>query len=226
MEQKRKVNYLIILLLVVMFITTVLLFFRFMVGREILINSQKTIAKIQKNLEQPEVKLVTPIHQADSPSKGLTTAPHLIYVFSSFSCIYCQQQAAILNQLTAKYPREALIIWKDAASPLDIAAQSAAIAARCAQKQNNFWQFHDYLFANQQNLNLAFYQSVAQKLNLNLADFLDCLQNEATLPLVESDMAEAIALDIDTTPYLFIDNKRISGVITLEELEKELNLKE
>lgn len=224
MNQKQKVNYITIVLLVFLLITTVLILFRFMAGRKILANSQKQIAKIQKNLEQPETKLSAPIYKLDSPAKGLTTAPHSIYIFSSFTCPYCQQQAATINQLMEKYPNKALIIWKDAVEPLDSSAKSAAVAARCAQKQNSFWQFHDYLFANQEGLNLALYQTIAQKLGLNLAEFLQCLQNEETLPLIESDIAESRALGINATPYLFIDNNGISGVFTLEELEKALNL--
>jgi len=226
MNQQQKTNLLIIILLIFLGLAALLSVTRFIIGKKILTESQNKISQIQASLNQPSKPTLTaPVFKTSDPTLGEPKAENTIFIFSSFSCSYCKEQSEILNQLAGEYSKKVLIVWKDFVSFLDLKAKTAAIAARCAQAQNSFWQYHDYLFANQESLDGDLYQTIAQKTSLNLNKFNQCLNNEEPSLLIESDIAEANALQISTTPFLFINGQPVGGLISLEELETMLKLK-
>ena len=109
------------------------------------------------------------------------------------------------------------LIFKD--RPLDIhpRARAAHEAARCAGAQGRYWEYHDRLFAGQafgeQDL-LAY----AGALGLDRTAFARCVEERRFGPEVEADLAEAHALGVFATPTLFVNGRRIEGLIPLEEL--------
>ncbi|MBU1131244.1 DsbA family protein [Patescibacteria group bacterium] len=226
MTQQQKVKVLIVVLLVFLFLATTLILVRFIIGKKILSQNQQNIDLILKSLKEgDELELTSPIFKTSDPALGNKEAENVIFEFGSFACHYCRQQAEVFDQLFKKYPQQVFLVWKDAVSPLDPLAAAAALAARCAQAQDRFWQFHDYLFINQESLGEELYQNIAVNLNLDINEFNRCLAGGELALYIESDIAEAGALGVDGTPYLFINGQRFGGVITLEELEEKLNLR-
>jgi protein-disulfide isomerase len=129
--------------------------------------------------------------------------------------------ASILKELLKKYPQKVKLIWKDAPNPNSSQALLAAEAAKCAQEQGKFWEYHDLLFANQNYLSPSLYLEMARQLNLDTSRFETCLQSKKWNSIIQASLAEAQALGINGTPYLFIgDKRRISGQVSLAELEK------
>ena len=225
MNNKKKLDILIIILLAFLLIATVLIFVKFSIAKKLLSDSSKRIQQIQEKLNpQSQPLLTAPILRTSDPVNGQPTAEHTIFIFASFTCTYSQQQAEILNELIKNYPNRFFLVWKDLASTQDSIANNAAIAARCAQEQNSFWLYHDYLYANQESLNSETYLSIANELGLDINKFNSCLQSQEPVKLIASDLTEALALGLDATPYLFIDGQRVDGVITLQSLEEALEL--
>ena len=225
MNNKKKLDILIIILLAFLLIATVLIFVKFSIAKKLLSDSSKRIQQIQEKLNpQSQPLLTAPILRTSDPVSGQPTAEHTIFIFASFTCTYSQQQAEILNELIKNYPSRFFIVWKDLASTKDSTANNAAIAARCAQEQNSFWLYHDYLYANQESLNSETYLSIANELGLDINKFNSCLQSQEPVKLIASDLTEALALGVDATPYLFINGQRVDGVITLQSLEEALEL--
>lgn len=170
-------------------------------------------------VEQPT--LSRPIVRASDPIMGDPQASVVIVEFSDFQCSYCAEMAPVLKKLVQKYPEKVKLVWKDAPNTqLHSQAISAAQAAHCANEQGKFWEYHEGLFANQNQLDRDFYLQLARGLNLKMSNFEECLINEKYASTVQSNLQEALALQIDGTPYYFIGEKRFSGTASLEELEK------
>lgn len=169
--------------------------------------------------EQP--KLSRPIVRASDPMMGNPEAPITIVEFGDFQCSYCAEMSPVLEKLVKKYPEKIKLVWKDAPN-VSLHSQSigAAQAAHCANEQEKFWEYHEGLFANQNQLNRDLYLQLARGLNLKMNNFEECLINEKYASTVQDNLKEALALQIDGTPYYFIDEKRLSGTASLEELEK------
>lgn len=162
---------------------------------------------------------------ASNPRLGPTDAKVVIVEYSDFSCPYCKTMAASLKTALAKHPNVALV-WKDFPNTgLHPEAAGAHVAARCAMLQGKFWPFHDWLFNNSDHSRQGLVKA-SNDLNMNLAALDSCLANENMQLTVAADIIEGEALNIDATPYIFIGDQRISGLLTDEELEQTLTLHE
>ena len=102
--------------------------------------------------------------------------------------------------------------------------------AKCAQDQDKFWEFHDALFKNTDNLATELYTKIATDLQLNSEDFTTCVESHMTESLIQKNYIEGKWLGITATPYFFINDVTVSGardyeyfkdVITQELQKKE-----
>jgi protein-disulfide isomerase len=149
----------------------------------------------------------------EDPSEGSATAKTTLVYFSSFTCPACRTSALTMDQLRALYGDRLRIIRKDL--PLDTdTARTAALAARCAQLQGKFWQYHDALFSHQDSLSNdeSIWITTADDLHLDRALFTRCLNDRATLSLIEQDIADAAAAGIPSIPYF-----ELNGTVRIAE---------
>jgi protein-disulfide isomerase len=107
----------------------------------------------------------------------------------------------------------------------------AAIASEAARKQGKFWEFHDRLFANQSQLELADLRRYAQEVGLDMARFEKDFVDPALKKRVDDDMAEAKSLGVTGTPGFFVNGRFLNGAkpfdvfaTTIDEELKKLNL--
>ncbi|MBU4315210.1 DsbA family protein [Patescibacteria group bacterium] len=164
---------------------------------------------------------IGPVINKNDPVIGAENPSVTIFSFGDFANSTSTTLALSLNDMLKKYPNDIAIIWKDYPnSSLKPEAMPSAIAARCAQKQDEFWAFHDYLIKNSDILSKDLYLEIAKELNLWQWSFNRCISKEKTLSWVEDDVAEAIELSIPTSPTIFINGARYSGYISKQELEQ------
>jgi protein-disulfide isomerase len=115
------------------------------------------------------------------------------------------------------------IVWKN--FPLDMHpnAMGAHLAAAAAAKQGKFWEFHDKLFANQQELNLDAYKRYATELGMAVGRFERDFADPETKKTVDADKAEAQSLGINGTPGFFVNGRFLSGAKPFDEFAKTIN---
>ncbi len=174
--------------------------------------------------KQPSLKemLAGPIITAIDPNMGDRSAPVTIVEFADFECNFCYQQEQVFKRLMQKYKYKIKLIWKDypASDEKSISFQTA-IAARCAQAQDKFWPYHDFLFDNNKKLGSETYYGIAKLLDLNINAFKECFENpDKASKLINDNIKEANALDIGGVPFIYINDQEVMGEISLEELER------
>lgn len=154
-----------------------------------------------------------------NPTRGPNNAKVTIVEFGDFECGPCAELEAALAEVLKNHSADVRLVWKDFPNE-SIHANSmvAAQAARCAGSQGKFWEFHDLLLANQSSLSSANMNAFADQLNLNAGEFQTCLDGGTMRPVVERDLEEGLRLRVDGTPYLFINDKRVSGTISSSQL--------
>ncbi len=101
-------------------------------------------------------------------------------------------------------------------------AEKAAEAARCADSQGKFWDYHNELFARQK-LDVADLKQDAHKLNLDTAAFDKCLDSGAEANVVKSQITESQNLSIPGTPAFFINGRFMSGVPATSNLKEVID---
>ncbi|HTS24825.1 MAG TPA: thioredoxin domain-containing protein [Bryobacteraceae bacterium] len=156
-----------------------------------------------------------------APNIGTPGAPVVLVEFSDFQCPYCAQEATMLRQnLLASYPKQVRLYFKT--FPLDQHpwAKPAAIAGHCInrQKADLFWEYHDWIFAQQnqitlENLKDKIMEWAKGKSDLDALQLTSCMDSQATVGDVEKATAEGHALEINSTPTLFVNGRRIAQTI-------------
>ncbi|MEA3464185.1 MAG: thioredoxin domain-containing protein [Patescibacteria group bacterium] len=175
----------------------------------------------------PELKdmLTGPIITDVDPNLGAKNAPVTIVQFSDFECDFCHEQGEILKQILNKHQAETKLIWKDyPKNNEDSISFQAAVAARCAQKQNQFWAFHNLLYQNSNNLTQLKFLNFADQLNLNRAKFVKCLDNDNIKQLIKNNIKEANALNIKGIPCIYVNDQEVIGEITIKKLSKIIEI--
>ena len=90
-------------------------------------------------------------------------------------------------------------------------AEREAEAAECAFEQGKFWEYHNILFENQNQITDDLLQIFADKVGLDLEDFSDCLKQRKELERVSNDIKEGKSLGVAGTPSFFINGKLLVG---------------
>lgn len=162
-----------------------------------------------------------PIINDIDPSLGLIEAPIVIVEFFDYKCGYCREQEIIFERIAEKYKDKIRLILKDYPEE-NVNSESflAAIAARCADEQGKFWQYHGLLYENSDNLNKDIFISLAKDVNLREKLFKECLGDKEIAQLIKNNILEARALDIKGVPFIYINNQEVMGQITQEDLER------
>jgi protein-disulfide isomerase len=165
------------------------------------------------------------------PSIGTPGAPVVLVEFSDFECPYCQQQAKMLREeLVKAYPKEVRLYYLD--FPLESLhpwAKSAAMIGRCVFHQNAaaFWDYHDWIFENQEqvtpeNLKDKSFEFAKTK-GVDPGQLSKCVETGATEAEVNKTRAEGKALDINSTPTMFVNGRRMVGSLQWPEVKRVID---
>lgn len=161
-------------------------------------------------LEEPLVSFVDPWKGSDSPA--IT-----IIEYGDYACPFCRQASETINTMLLTH-RDVRFIWKDLPSSLHAGSDIAAEAAHCAKDQGKFWEYHEMLFSQLDVFNHTSLTLSASDLGLDVDRFGKCLSGREKRHLIERSISEAEALNIDGTPYFFVNGKPYSGQMTYEDL--------
>ena len=157
------------------------------------------------------------------PSLGTPGAPVVLVAFSDFECPVCKTEVAMLRQnLLSAYPTQVRLYFKD--FPLDSIhpwARPASIAGRCVFRQNasSFWSYSDWIYAHQADITAANLKdkvmewAKGQPKDIDVLQLGQCMDTKATEAEVDKNVAEGHALDINGTPTLFVNGRRIAQSI-------------
>jgi protein-disulfide isomerase len=149
---------------------------------------------------------------AGSPSKGLKSAPVVLVLFSDFQCPYCKDNMETLKDIMKNYGTKVRLIFRQfPLTSIHPNAQRAAEASLCANAQNRFWEMHDALFANQNNLKEENIDAQAKLLGLDMEAFHACLASSRIKNAVSEDIRAGSSAGTNGTPTLFINGRYLNG---------------
>ena len=160
-----------------------------------------------------------------SPNSGAADAPVTIIEFSDFQCPFCSKAADTVNALKKKFGKKINVVFKQYPLPFHNDAKKAAMAALCANEQNTsfFWKMHDWMFANQKNLNPDAIKAEASKLGLKADDFNSCLDSNKFLAQINHEIEEGQRVGVKSTPTFFVNGQLINGAQPIEVFEELIN---
>lgn len=187
-------------------------------AREKFFDSLEAKYKVEKKLEPLRAEVA-----ATGPAKGPANAPITIVEFSDFQCPFCSRINPTLEQVRAKYGDKVRIVFRQFPLAMHPQAQKAAEASLCANEQGKFWELHDHMFQNQQQLAVENLKSKAAELGLNAESFNSCLDSGKFASQVAKDMEEGSAAGVSGTPALFINGRFINGAVPFEQIAEVID---
>ena len=104
---------------------------------------------------------------------------------------------------------------------------NAALAARAAQAQGKFWEYHDLLYHNQSSGNSGGYSdevlvALAREAGLDVEQFEEDLKRGRYEPVVQADFQEAQQRGISGTPMFVVNGRVLAGLQPLEVFERTI----
>jgi protein-disulfide isomerase len=166
------------------------------------------------------------------PSIGTPGAPVVVVEFSDFECPFCREEATVLREnLIQTYPKEVRMYYMN--FPLESLhpwAKDAAMAGRCIFHQNvaAFWDYHDWIFEHQDeitpdNLKSKILDAMQGKDGVDRAQLSSCIDSKSTEQEVQATRDLGHSLDVNSTPTLFINGRRMSGAIRWDDLKRVID---
>ena len=152
------------------------------------------------------------VSAGESAALGAADAAVEIVEFGDFNCGYCARfHSDTLPQIRTAYGDQVRFVYRDFPILGEIST-TAAIAARCAGAQDNFWPFHDLLFENQGSLGeVGIFLNYAVALDLDPVAFNDCMAQQQPIESIAADFRDAQTLGIRGTPAFFINGRPLLG---------------
>ncbi len=185
-----------------------------------LVGDIRTKAGVKLMLQEPRVELALP---SDAPFKGGASAKVVIHEFSDFECPFCARGKAVVDQIAQAYGDKVKIAFRHFPLNFHPNAKPAAIASICAHEQGKFWEFHDKLFANAKSLNPENYKAWAKEVGLDVAKFDACVADGKASGRVDSDMAAAEEIGVNSTPTFFVNGKKVAGALPFEQFKQMID---
>lgn len=163
------------------------------------------------------------------PAFGNPNAPVKITIFSDYQCPYCKKlfdesEIKIRNEFASK--GLVAIFFKDYPF-LGQESLWSASAARCANEQGKFWEYHDLLFENQgaenfEALNKENLKIFAKDIGLDETKFNECFEENRYNAEIIKDLESGHLLGIKGTPYIIINKKIIEGAYPYETIRQAI----
>lgn len=176
---------------------------------------EQLLARLRKEsgakvlLQPPRIDVK--VSGADNPTFGPTDAPVKVVEFADFQCPFCKRSEEAVKAIRDKYGNQVQLVFMDFPLSFHPHAMPAANAARCAQAQGKFWEYHDALFQDQAKLDANSLKAVAKKLGLDTGKFNACFDKNQYAPEIEKDVQEGHRLNVNGTPTFFIDGRELVG---------------
>ncbi|GAB4212739.1 MAG: hypothetical protein OHK0013_35820 [Sandaracinaceae bacterium] len=160
------------------------------------------------------------------PQRGPDNALVTIVMWSDFQCPFCNRVEPTLDRVVEQFGDQVRIIWRDQPLPFHQNAMPAAEAAREAYAQGGdqkFWQMHDLLFENQQNLTRETLDRLAQQVGLDMNRYRAAMDGHTHQAAIRADSEAGNRIGANGTPAFYINGRELMGAQPFEEFQRVIN---
>jgi protein-disulfide isomerase len=171
--------------------------------------------------------LTPPVSPRDH-AEGPADAPETLVEYGDYQCPYCGAAHPVIKRLQKALGKKLRFVFRN--FPLTQAhpyAMVAAEAAEAAALQRKFWEMHDLIYENQEDLEPDVLPDWAKRVGLDLQEFGTAITQGEITRRIKEDRMSGIRSGVNGTPCFFINGTRYDGTTDFEPLrdalEKQLN---
>jgi len=151
------------------------------------------------------------------PSRGPADAPVTVVDFSDLQCPHCKDAHPLLEKLIAE-DKNVRVVFQSFPLPMHDWAAKAAAYADCVNRSSAdaFWKFIASVYGAQTDITAANADekltAFADTAGVKGADIAACAAKPETVSHVEKSVALGKALDVNSTPTLFVNGRKLPAV--------------
>lgn len=200
-------------------------------------SSMMRLTKFDLN-KDPYAETMSKIDVNGRPMRGAKASKVVVVNFDDFECPFCSRMhQTLFPDILKEYGDRVTFIYKDyPLVEIHPWATHAAVDANCLAAQNNdaYWDFADYIHANQNQVNnekspaarleeidkLTMLQG--QKHNLDVVKLQSCIKAQDETA-VKASMKQAETVGVEATPTLFINGEKMDGALPIADVRAALD---
>jgi protein-disulfide isomerase len=157
--------------------------------------------------------LAVPVSPDRDHIRGPDKAPAVLLEYGDYQCPYCGAAHPIVKAVQEQMGNDLQFVFRHfplmTVHPL---AEPAAEAAEAAGAQGKFWQMHDMLYENQDQLDApASFMEFAVAVGLDTERFADELVLHVHAGKVRDNLLSGVRSGVQGTPTFFINGRRHDG---------------
>lgn len=191
---------------------------------------------------QNAVQVFLPAEAFGGPqSKGLKvengkTPVMDIVEFADFQCPACKMAGQYFKPFVMKHSDKVRLSFRHfpldgscnphAANGRHMVACIAAKAATCAGRQDRFFALHDQIYDHQEELTSSLIDELAEKAGLDMAQYKSCQADKTVDAQMRNEMEWANMINLESTPTVVINGRKLVGARSPADLEALLNFLE
>ena len=169
------------------------------------------------------VDLTDPVDPDRDHIRGPENASVTLVEYGDFECPYCGMAEPVVRDLL--HDDDLRYVWRHLPlSDVHPRAQIAAEVAEAAAEQGAFWEMHDLLLANQENLQPKDLIGYAEQLGLDTDRLHDDVKRHVAAARVAQDVESADTSGVSGTPTFFVNGQRHYGAYDVETLKQAIKV--
>ncbi len=150
---------------------------------------------------------------------GPLTAPVTMVEYGDYECPHCAAAHPIVNLVLEHFGNNIRFVFRHfPLSQIHPHAEAAAESAEFCGSSGRFWEMHDGIYENQDQLGLPLLLTLVSALGLSEAAVREALVNGTYLPKVKSDFIGGVRSGVNGTPTFFINGRRHDGSFAFSDL--------
>ncbi|MBP7768848.1 thioredoxin domain-containing protein [Candidatus Woesebacteria bacterium] len=161
--------------------------------------------------------------------KGKADAPITLVEFSDFQCPACKGYQPVVQQVLEKFPDSVRLVYHH--FPLDQIHPNARLAAQASEvalEMGKFWEFHDLLFARQEEWGaitkkedlIAKFSDYAAELKIDKKSFSAKIETLPVAEIVKKDADLGNTIGVQATPSFYVNGVQTAAPQLLETVSK------
>jgi protein-disulfide isomerase len=153
----------------------------------------------------------------NGPSHGPANAPVTVVEFSDLQCPHCKEAQPTMDKLMSE-GKNVRVVFQSFPLPMHDWAAKAAAYADCVSRSSNdaFWKFIQSVYGAQSDITAANADEkltgLADSAGVKGVDIAACAAKPETTSRIEKSEALGKALNVDSTPTLFINGRKLPAV--------------
>jgi protein-disulfide isomerase len=156
---------------------------------------------------------------SDDHIQGDEKAPAVLVEYGDYECPHCGHAHPIIKAVQKHFGKRLAFVFRNfPLNQIHPNAEPSAESAEFAAAHDRFWQMHDGIFENQENLGVPLLLELAQDLSLSAPDLQTALTSREYQPRVRADFQGGVRSGVNGTPTFFINGHRHDGSFELEDL--------